>query len=118
MRNLAGDNKVNDSVLRQLWVKCLPANTNGMISIQTSDTPLQKFAGSVDKIPECFSQAPGHGNVFSGATANTYSLSIYKLKERLNKLSLKFDEFAKGNRSSSLRHPQHRLPANPENYLA
>uniref|UniRef100_A0A5K3G067 CARD domain-containing protein n=1 Tax=Mesocestoides corti TaxID=53468 RepID=A0A5K3G067_MESCO len=40
LRYLVGDNKVDDSVLRQLWAKCFPTNTNAIILLQTSDTPL------------------------------------------------------------------------------
>uniref|UniRef100_A0A5K3FVX9 DUF7041 domain-containing protein n=1 Tax=Mesocestoides corti TaxID=53468 RepID=A0A5K3FVX9_MESCO len=54
IRHLAGDNKVDDSVLRQSWAKCLPANTNAIISILSSDTPLKKLAEIADKIHECF----------------------------------------------------------------
>uniref|UniRef100_A0A5K3FWV1 Uncharacterized protein n=1 Tax=Mesocestoides corti TaxID=53468 RepID=A0A5K3FWV1_MESCO len=40
LRYLVGDNKVDDSVLRQLWAKCFPTNTNAIISFKTSDTTL------------------------------------------------------------------------------
>ncbi|VDD83874.1 unnamed protein product [Mesocestoides corti] len=102
MHHLAGSNKVDDSVLRQLWAKCLRMSTNGIISIQTSDTLLEKLAEIADKVHECYSEGPGHETVSSGTTANTYNLGINKLDERLDKLSLKFNELARTNLENEL----------------
>ncbi|CAH8659907.1 unnamed protein product [Dicrocoelium dendriticum] len=58
MRTLVGSYKVDDSVLRQLWTKCLPPNTVLVLSVQGDETSLDKLAELADKVHECFFKHP------------------------------------------------------------
>ena len=114
MRSLAGNFKINDTILRQLWCKCLPSNTNAILSTQEEGVSLDKLAEMADKVHECFFSKPNCGvNVVKQETSPDAQTS---LMERLSRLELKIDQITRRparnrrfSRSSS-RHRPHRSP--------
>ena len=55
MRSLIGSMKVDESLLRQLWLKRLPSNMTAILLANDPLPPLDSLAKMADKIHECFS---------------------------------------------------------------
>uniref|UniRef100_A0A5K3FFT1 HECT domain-containing protein n=1 Tax=Mesocestoides corti TaxID=53468 RepID=A0A5K3FFT1_MESCO len=70
MRRLAGNSKVDESILRESEGKCLPANTNAVLPFPSLDTPFEGPSEMADKINECFFLRLGNEAVFPGVTTN------------------------------------------------
>lgn len=93
MRSLVGNLKINDTILRQLWCKCLPANTNAILSTQEEGSSLDKLAEMADKVHECFFSKPNGGiNVVKQEASPESHTSLL---ERLSRLELKIDEITR-----------------------
>ena len=87
MRSLAGNIKLDDMILRQLWCKCLPANTNAILSTQEDGTTLEKLAAMADKVHECFFKAAS-GSV-NAVSNDTQSVSLLQtIADRMSQLEL------------------------------
>lgn len=87
MRSLAGNIKLDDMVLRQLWCKCLPANTNAILSTQEDGTSLEKLAAMADKVHECFFKTAS-GSV-NAVNQDSQSASLLQtIADRMSRLEL------------------------------
>lgn len=93
MRSLAGNFKLNDTILRQLWCKCLPSNTNAILSTQEDSVSLDKLAEMADKVHECFFAKPNGG--VNAVKQETPTESHASLIERLSCLELKIDQITR-----------------------
>lgn len=110
MRSLAGDFKINDTILRQLWCKCLPPNTNAILSTQDEGVSLDKLAETADKVHECFFAKPTRG--VDAVSQETPLDAQASLLERLSRLELKIDQITRrplGNRRFSRSSSRHRI---------
>lgn len=107
MRTLAGSNRVNDSVLRSLWIKCLPSNTRLILSAQEEGTTLDALAKTADKVHECFFS--------TGVNAlSTPSTSQETQSDRIQQLIDKMDAFdARLNAISQQQAPRSRRNSRP-----
>lgn len=102
MRSLVGNNKLDDSILRQLWVNCLPANTKAILSVQAPDTPLEKLAEVADKVHECFFSSSVH-NVSNVPTSSTTKEDINAIQTQLKSMQLQMNAFMERRSSSRSR---------------
>ncbi|CAI2737112.1 unnamed protein product [Dicrocoelium dendriticum] len=88
MRSLVGSSKVDDSVLRQLWLKCLPSNTTAILAVSADDLSLDKLAETADKVHECFFQRPICHAVVNPPETSSSSDPIESICQRLSILEL------------------------------
>lgn len=108
MRSLVGNLKVDDSILRQLWSKQLPANTNAILSTSDPETSLDVQARMADKIHECLSSSV-IGQVSNTDLTDSSRLSrleqqVATLSTEVNKLTVAVRSSQPRRRSSSRRH--------------
>ncbi|VDL61792.1 unnamed protein product [Hymenolepis diminuta] len=54
MRSLLGETRVDDVILRQLWMKCLPTNMAAYLTTSINRGNLEELAEAADKIQELF----------------------------------------------------------------
>ena len=54
MRQLAGNNQISDSFLRQIWMQWLPCNARQILSTSAQSTDLNSLAEMADKILEIY----------------------------------------------------------------
>lgn len=87
MRSLAGNFKINDTILRQLWCKCLPPNTNAILSTQEEGASLDKLAEMADKIHECFFKTTT-GTVNMVTQENQPTSLLQTIADRMSRLEL------------------------------
>ena len=88
MKSLVGDMKLDETVLRQLWTKCLPPNTTAILSVQDAELPLEKLADVADKIHECFFK-PAVAQVMEPENPDTKLLAVIRdLQAQVSELSL------------------------------
>lgn len=77
MRSLVGNARIDDTILKQLWCKCLPANTNAILSTQGDAVSLEKLAETADKVHECF---------FKSSTTYVNQVGEASTNDRIDKL--------------------------------
>ena len=52
MRSLAGNSKIDDNILRSLWIRCLPTSMTAILAVHEDVVPLDALSLSADKIHE------------------------------------------------------------------
>lgn len=93
MKALVGNSNMSDTILRQLWLKCLPLNTTVILSVQDSNTPLDKLADIADKVHECFFKQSV--NVVSPATSDEKpNEKINELQQQISQLTITVNSLA------------------------
>lgn len=107
MRALVGNLRVDDSILKQLWVKRLSKQANAILSTSDPQSKLEDLARTADKIHECFTppvvsevQVPA---VSSDTTSRLERLEQHmaNLAASINKLSVSAERGRSRNRAFS-----------------
>jgi hypothetical protein len=127
MRSLAGNSKVDDSVIRTLWTKCLPANTRLVLSTHDASCPLEKLAETADKVHECFFSSSVHHVTSPNVPQSSLSDEISQLQQQIATLSTKVDQLTKrssrpratsrSRHSSRSRFPSQRRPSPSQSHI-
>ena len=103
MKALAGDIKLDEAVLRQLWIKCLPPNTTAILSVQDGDLPLDKLADVADKIHECFFK-PSISRISEDSKSEANLLAVIgELQKQVTELSLQVNHLRHHDRRNASR---------------
>lgn len=89
MQGLVNGKALDESVIRQLWLKSLPPTARQILVTQT-ETPLGALAEAADKIHECLSERM----VAAVAHPASQSEEIASLNARLEQMQLKIDKLA------------------------
>ena len=90
MRQLLGDNHLEDRILRQLFIQRLPMNTQLILASTADSVPLDQLASIADKILEVALPTPTVASLSPPATASlpsTSSPEIQNLQAQLNHLT-------------------------------
>lgn len=87
MRGLVGHAKIDDSILHQLWSKCLPANMTAILAVQSDKLSLDMLAETADKIHDCFFKTSINHVVQTAHTPNAND-KLDSLSQRLARLEV------------------------------
>ena len=109
MRQLLGENKLEDSILTQLFVQRLPANVQRILAPSQDTVKLEELATLADKILEVApSFTPVSAVQFSAAATAPYSVQdeIAELRKMVAKLTTRVEELAQQSRSDGRGRPR------------
>jgi len=96
MRQLAGQNVISDSVLRQLWLKRLPEKVQSVVSIFSTKCTLDELAEGADRAME-------NTSTIAPITATSSQSEIESLRADINNLRAEIKYMRQGRRRSSSR---------------
>lgn len=102
MRSLVGTANLDDSILRQLWIKCLPANTTAILAASSEKVSLEILADTADKIHEVFLNRSLQHIAENTPSTSTTDPNLSAISERLSRLELTLANLTRS-RSSSRR---------------
>ncbi|CAH8551251.1 unnamed protein product [Dicrocoelium dendriticum] len=105
MRSLVGSSKLDDSILRQLWTKCLPANITAILSVLSDDITLEKLAEAADKTHECFFKSTLNHLTESTTASSSPSTTLDSINDRISRLELSMSAIRR-ERTTSRRSPR------------
>ncbi|CAI2738605.1 unnamed protein product, partial [Dicrocoelium dendriticum] len=88
MRSLVGSSTLDDSILRQIWTKCLPTNTTAILAVLADELPLDKLAEAADKVHERFFKSAVNNVTGPSSTSPSGSTALEDISERLSRLEL------------------------------
>lgn len=96
MRALVGSLKVDDSILRQLWLKRLSKHANAILSTSDPQSKLEDLARMADKIHECFSP-PMVSEVAVPAAPSGSNVRLEQIEQQLAILTATISNLAVSN---------------------
>ena len=118
MRQLLGENKLEDSILTQLFVQRLPANVQRILVPSQDTVKLKELTTLADKILEVApSFTPVSAVQFSAAATAPYSVQdeMAELRKMVAKLTTRVEELSRQSRSDGRGRSQGRNTSNSGN---